>query len=44
MATTGQINAESLVWKNGMAEWAKAGTVEELKHLFVAIPPIPPVE
>ena len=44
MATTGQINAESLVWKNGMAEWAKAGTVEELKHLFAAMPPIPPVE
>ena len=39
-----EVTLVSLVWKNGMAEWAKAGTVEELKHLFVAIPPIPPVE
>ena len=42
MATQGQFNAESLVWKNGMAEWAKAGTIDELKSMFVVIPPIPP--
>lgn len=44
MAANGQFVAESLVWKNGMAEWVKAGTVDELKSLFVIIPPIPPVE
>lgn len=45
MATAGQLTADSLVWKNGMAQWAKAGTVDELKNLFAnAIPPIPPIE
>ena len=44
MATSGQFNADSLVWKNGMSEWVKAGTIDELKSMFVIIPPIPPVE
>lgn len=45
MATAGQLTADSLVWKNGMAQWAKAGTVDELKKLFAnAMPPIPPQE
>lgn len=44
MATAGQLTADSLVWKNGMAQWAKAGTVDELKNLFANVmPPIPPV-
>ncbi len=41
MANAGQITADSLVWKNGMKEWVKAGTVDELKGLFTAMPPIP---
>ena len=41
MAAAGQLNADSLVWKAGMDQWAKAGTMDELKHLFAAIPPIP---
>lgn len=45
MATAGQLTVDSLVWKNGMAQWAKAGTVDELKNLFTnAMPPIPPNE
>jgi len=44
MASNGQLTVDSLVWKNGMAEWVKAGTVDELKGLFVVVPPIPPVE
>lgn len=45
MATAGQLTAESLVWKNGMAQWEKAGTVDELKSLFAnTMPPIPAVE
>lgn len=44
MANAGQITADSLVWKNGMAEWAKAGTVDDLKDLFTVMPPIPPTE
>ena len=35
MIASGQLTADSLVWKNGMAEWAKAGTVDELKGLFL---------
>ena len=43
MATAGQLTADSLVWKNGMAQWAKAGAVDELKNLFANVmPPIPP--
>lgn len=44
MAAVGQLTADSLVWKNGMAQWAKAGTVDELKKMFANVmPPIPPV-
>jgi len=44
MATVGQFTADSLVWKSGMAQWAKAGTVDELKTLFTnTMPPIPNV-
>lgn len=42
MATSGQFTVESLVWKSGMTQWVKAGTVDELKNLFSIIPPIPP--
>ena len=42
MAAVGQLTADSLVWKNGMAQWAKAGTVDELKNLLAnGMPPIP---
>lgn len=44
MAAVGQFNADSLVWKNGMSDWVKAGTVDELKSMFVVMPPIPPAE
>lgn len=43
MASAGQFTADSLVWKNGMAQWEKAGAVDELKKLFANVmPPIPP--
>lgn len=41
MVANGQFSAESLVWKAGMAAWAKAGTVTELSALF-SMPPVPP--
>lgn len=41
MATTGQFKADSLVWKNGMSEWAKADDIDELKSMFIVMPPIP---
>ena len=44
MANAGQLTANSLVWKAGMEKWAMAGVVDELKTLFVTMPPIPPTE
>ncbi|MCD7919850.1 MAG: SPFH domain-containing protein [Clostridiales bacterium] len=41
MASAGQFTADSLVWKNGMEQWEKAGLVNELKSIFNAVPPIP---
>ncbi|MEQ8821663.1 MAG: SPFH domain-containing protein [Sumerlaeia bacterium] len=39
----GAITRETLVWKEGMANWTKAGDVEELKVLFASVPPpLPP--
>jgi hypothetical protein len=44
MVSAGNINSGSLVWTAGMAEWEKAGNVEELKNLFnMTPPPIPNV-
>lgn len=45
MATAGQLTSDSLLWRVGMAQWTKAGTLEELKELFAnTTPPIPPAE
>ena len=44
MAIAGQFAAASLVWKAGMAEWAKAETVDELKGIFGQVPPAIPTE
>jgi hypothetical protein len=42
MAKQGQFLKNSLVWKVGMSEWAKAENVDELKDLFGNVmPPIP---
>jgi membrane protease subunit (stomatin/prohibitin family) len=39
----GQLTRASLVWKAGMAQWAKAGELPELASLFAAVPPpVPP--
>lgn len=43
MASSGQLTADSLVWKNDMAQWEKAGAVDELKNVFNPMPPIPPI-
>lgn len=39
MAGSGQLNAQSLVWKNGMAAWAPASAVSELAPLLANTPP-----
>lgn len=42
MAIAGQFTTEHLVWKAGMSEWQKAGSVDELKEVFENVmPPIP---
>ncbi len=41
MAANGQLSEDSLVWKNGMAQWEKVTAVDELKELFDTMPPIP---
>lgn len=42
MVQSGQLTKDTHVWKQGMAEWALAGTIEELSSLFAAVPPPPP--
>lgn len=40
---SGALNRDSLVWKQGMAAWGKAGEQAELADLFAQIPPpLPP--
>lgn len=41
MVTSGQLTADSLVWKSGMVQWEKAGMIDELKPLISTVPPIP---
>lgn len=41
MSASGQFSTDSLVWKDGMAEWVKAGEVEDLKVVLGGMPPIP---
>lgn len=42
-ASAGSLTQASLVWKAGMAQWAKAGEVPELAPLFANVPPpVPP--
>ncbi len=44
MAGKGQFSGESLVWKQGMPEWEKAGNIAELKAVLEnSMPPIPDV-
>ena len=42
LVQTGQMNAQTYVWKQGMAQWEFAGNVQELAPLFAAPAP-PPV-
>ena len=43
MAVQGQLTRETLIWKQGMAAWAAAGTVAELAQVFGSVPPpMPP--
>lgn len=37
------INQNTLLWKEGMADWQKAGAIPELSAYFQSTPPPPPV-
>lgn len=39
MASSGQINKDSLVWREGMANWTNGGQVAELNRVFGSVPP-----
>jgi membrane protease subunit (stomatin/prohibitin family) len=39
MVTQGSFTRETMVWKQGMSEWLKAGDVTDLKGLFGSMPP-----
>ena len=39
LATSNQLTRETLVWKDGMAAWAAAGTVADLQSVFPQMPP-----
>lgn len=42
MIAQGTLIKDSLVWKQGMQNWEKAGSIEELSNLFINVmPPIP---
>lgn len=40
----GQLTRDTLVWKNGMSAWQKAGSIQELTNLFAAVPPAIPTQ
>lgn len=42
MVANNQFSKETLVWKEGMAQWAAASTVPELTQVFGSVPPPPP--
>ena len=45
MVQGGQLTAQSIVWIEGMSNWAPANQVKELQDLFAppAIPGMPPI-
>lgn len=43
MVNSKQLTKETLVWKQGFANWIAASQVPELANLFAAVPPPPPV-
>lgn len=44
MIASGTLTKDTLVWKQGMADWVKADTVQELSSLLGnLVPPVPPI-
>ena len=41
-AQRGAINSDTLVWRQGLEQWVRAGDASDLADLFPAPPPVPP--
>ncbi|MBF1085937.1 DUF4339 domain-containing protein, partial [Solobacterium sp.] len=41
MLGDGKLCKETLLWTEGMNEWAKAEDIADIKSLFIQMPPIP---
>jgi hypothetical protein len=39
MVQSGALKPDSLLWKQGMANWLKAADITEVNSLFGAVPP-----
>jgi membrane protease subunit (stomatin/prohibitin family) len=39
----GQVTADTLLWKQGMADWSKISTIQEFRNLFEGNPIPPPI-
>ena len=44
MIINGQMTAEMLVWKPGMASWVEAKNVDDFAAMFPSVPPVPPTK
>ncbi|MCI5221038.1 MAG: DUF4339 domain-containing protein, partial [Candidatus Electrothrix sp. LOE2] len=43
LVSSGKLTQDTLVWKQGMANWTAAGQVTDLQSLFASVPPpLPP--
>ena len=38
----GNISADTLIWKQGMPNWAKLSSLSEFSNMFNCPPPVPP--
>jgi membrane protease subunit (stomatin/prohibitin family) len=43
LITQNQVTRDTLVWKDGMAQWGKITEQDDLKLLFSSVPPPPPI-
>ena len=44
MIISGQMTADMLVWKPGMASWVEAKNVADFESMFPTVPPVPPTK
>jgi hypothetical protein len=42
LVESGEVKQDTMVWKTGMADWAKASTVADFANVFTSVPPPPP--